>query len=536
MTATSIDAPTLRRQLLDGREIALLDVREQGVYCLGHILLAVSIPLSRLELMVRDLVPRARTRVVLCDGADGLARRAAAILAAAGYTSLSILAGGVEAWAEAGNMLFSGSNVPSKLFGEYVEYRFAPPRITVPDLKARMEAGEDMVVVDSRPFEEYARVTIPGATNLPGAELVYRLRDLAPDPKTPVVVNCGGRTRAIIGCQSLINAGIPNPVVALENGTMGWHLAGFELERGARRRTGPVSDGARDWARRAAADVARRFKVSTVTLDELERLRADEARTLYVLDVRDAQEYAAGHHPGSRPAPGGQLVQATDVYVGTRNARLVLVDDTEARATMTASWLVQMGWPEVAVLAGGIGGIGKDGLESGPHAAPCPEAEAVTIDAVPVPELERMMAADGALVVDFADSLAFRAGHIAGAWWAIRARIEDALERLPKAASYVVTADDDRLALLAANDMAARVAVPVRVLAGGTAAWQAAGLPMARGHDNLAAEVDDLHYHAIDHESGVEEAMRDYLEWEIALIDRLAEDGTLVFPDFAPRC
>ena len=531
MTATLIDAPTLRRHLLDGGEIALVDVREQGVYCQGHILLAVSIPLSRLELMVRDQVPRAAARVVLCDGADGLARRAAETLARAGYTELSILEGGVGAWAEAGFVLFGGFNVPSKLFGEYVEHRFTVPRITIADLKARMETGGDMVIVDSRPFDEYTRVTIPHAANLPGAELVYRLRDLAPDPETPVVVNCGGRTRAIIGCQSLINAGIPNPVVALENGTMGWHLAGFELERGAKHHAGPVSGGALDWARRAAADVARRFKVPTISRDELERLRADSARTLCVLDVRDPQEYAAGHLPGSRPAPGGQLVQATDVYVGTRNARLVLVDDTEARAMMTASWLVQMGWPEVFVLAGGIG---TDGLETGPHAAPCPEAEAVTIGAVPVSELEGMIADGTALVVDFADSLAFRAGHIAGAWWAMRSRIEDALERLPRAASYVVTADDDRLARLAAADMAAHAAVPVRVLEGGTAAWRAAGRPMATGHDNLAAEVEDLYYRPIDRDSGVEEAMRGYLDWEIALIDRLAEDGTLSFPDFTP--
>ncbi len=530
MTATSIDAPTLKRYLLDGGEIALIDVREQGVYCQNHILLAVNIPLSRLELMVRDLVPRMATRVVLCDGADGLARRSAETLAGAGYTDISILAGGVKAWTDAGFILFGGFNVPSKLFGEYVEHRFAPPRIAIPDLKSKMEAGEDVVIVDSRPFPEYTRVTIPGSTNLPGAELVYRLRDLVPDPKTPVVVNCGGRTRAIIGCQSLINAGFPNPMSALENGTMGWHLVGFDPEHGAERRAGPVSDGTLDWARQAAADVARRFKVSTITQEALERLRADDARSLYILDVRDDREYAAGHLADSLSAPGGQLVQATDTYVATRNARLVLVDDTEVRAMMTASWLVQMGWPEVHVLAGGIG---ADGLETGPHTAPCPEAEAVAIDAVSAPELETMIARDEALVVDFADSLVFRTGHIAGAWWAMRSRIEDALKRLPKAASYVVTADDDRLARLAAADMAALTEVPVRVLDGGTAAWQTAGKSLAKGHENLTAKAEDLLYRPIDRDSGVEEAMQDYLDWEIALIDRLTEDGTLIFPDFA---
>src|SRR3954468_7316465 len=76
-----------------------------------------------------------------------------------------------------------------------------------------------MVVLDSRPFDEYQRVSIPTAVNVPGAELALRIHDLAPSPQTLVVVNCAGRTRSIIGAQSLINAGVPNKVVALRNGT-----------------------------------------------------------------------------------------------------------------------------------------------------------------------------------------------------------------------------------------------------------------------------------------------------------------------------
>ena len=95
--------------------------------------------------------------------------------------------------------------------------------------------GVRLVILDSRPYEEYHRMNIPGGIDAPGAELVYRVHDLAADPDTLVVVNCAGRTRSIIGAQSLINAGIPNKVVALKNGTMGWHLAGLELERGQTR-------------------------------------------------------------------------------------------------------------------------------------------------------------------------------------------------------------------------------------------------------------------------------------------------------------
>ena len=78
-------------------------------------------------------------------------------------------------------------------------------------------------------MQEFTKMNIPGAYCCPGAELVYRVSDASIDSETMVVVNCAGRTRSIIGCQSLINAGVPNPVVALKDGTMGWHLAGFEL-------------------------------------------------------------------------------------------------------------------------------------------------------------------------------------------------------------------------------------------------------------------------------------------------------------------
>jgi rhodanese-related sulfurtransferase len=86
-----------------------------------------------------------------------------------------------------------------------------------------------MVVLDARRFDEFNTMCIPGGTSVPGAELVLRVRELAPDPRTQVIVNCAGRTRSIIGTQSLVNAGIPNPVAALRNGTIGWTLAGLGL-------------------------------------------------------------------------------------------------------------------------------------------------------------------------------------------------------------------------------------------------------------------------------------------------------------------
>src|SRR5215208_5420489 len=179
MTETRrIGAAALRAMLLDGEELALLDVREERIFSESHLLFARSVPLSRLELRMARLVPRRATRIVLVDDADGLAERAAKVLAAAGYSDISVLDGGNAAWAAAGFELFSGVNVPSKAFGEFVEHASATPSIAADELDQLIRAGTDMVVLDSRPFDEYQRVSIPTAVNVPGAELALRIHDL----------------------------------------------------------------------------------------------------------------------------------------------------------------------------------------------------------------------------------------------------------------------------------------------------------------------------------------------------------------------
>ena len=225
--------------LADGRELALIDLREELIFSQGHLLFARSVPLSRLELRFARLVPRRATRIVLCDDADGLVERAADILRAPATPTSPCSTAALPPGPTAGFELFSGVNVPSKAFGEFVEHASGTPSIAADELDRLMRDGTDMVVLDSRPFDEYQRVSIPTAVNVPGAELVLRIRDLAPSPETLVVVNCAGRTRSIIGAQSLINAGVPNKVVALRNGTMGWTLAGLACDSGksaARRR------------------------------------------------------------------------------------------------------------------------------------------------------------------------------------------------------------------------------------------------------------------------------------------------------------
>src|SRR3569623_990032 len=325
--------------LTDGEELALIDVREELVYSQNHLLWARSVPLSRIELRFARQVPRKATRIVLVDDGDGLAARAEAILTSAGYSDVAYLEGGVAGWEKAGLITFSGMHVPSQAFGDFVEHDSGTPSVSAQELDAMLRSGTNMKVLDSRPFDEFNRVSIPTGIDVPGAELVLRVRDIVPSPDTTIVVNCAGRTRSIIGAQSLIDAGVPNKVVALRNGTMGWHLAGLQTASGETARCPAVTDKGLTWARDAARKVAEKFGVQRIDPAGVARFTADAARTTYVFGVRDPADYRRGHFPGAVSAPGGQLVQATDTFAGTLGARIVLSDDRQARALMSGAWL-----------------------------------------------------------------------------------------------------------------------------------------------------------------------------------------------------
>src|SRR5258706_11325 len=178
-------------------------------------------------------------------------------------------------------------------------------------------AKANIAILDVRRFDEYATMNIPGSISVPGAELVVRAGRAAPDPETTIIVNCAGRTRSIIGTQSLINAGVPNKVLALRNGTIGWTLAKHELEHGADRR-GEV--GAFEGAKANAREVAYRAGVRHLGPEEANALKAQTHRSLYFVDGRAAKDYAAGHIPGFRHYPGGQLVQEIDMAAPVRGA------------------------------------------------------------------------------------------------------------------------------------------------------------------------------------------------------------------------
>ncbi|MBU9845528.1 rhodanese-like domain-containing protein [Rahnella ecdela] len=517
----------LHNALRVGHEVALVDVREEAAFATGHPLFAANLSLSKLELEVLDRIPNRRTAIILYDNGEFYdaargerkAVRAAEFLKSQGYQNIALLAGDLAGWREAGGEIFIDVNAPSKAFGEWVEHHYHTPSLSAEQVLALQQQGANIAVLDVRRFDEFQAMSIPGGVSVPGGELALRIRDVVPDEKTHIVINCAGRTRSIIGTQSLINAGVTQPVTALRNGTIGWTLAGQTLAHNQVAHFPDLSESARVFALKGAQALAIRAGVHYVTLSQVLDWQRDDTRTLYLFDVRTADEFRAGHLAGSRHVAGGQLVQETDHTATVRGARIVLVDNDGVRARMTASWLAQMNW-EVYVAD-----VQPDNLtEQGDWQAqvtPAPAVESVKPD-----QLLNWLSDENTGVIDLTTSANFLNRRIPGAIWTTRANIPQIIAAQPDKQRWVITCTSGLLARYAVTEVAALTGKEVYLLEKGTVGWIAAGLPLERGKSAYLDNVQDRYKRPYEGTNVSPQAMQDYLDWEYGLVAQLEKDGT----------
>ena len=511
------DAHRVADCLRGSHEHVLMDVREEGVFAEGHLFYAASVPLSRMELKLPRCVPRRDTCIVLLADDFSVIARAVLVLNQGGYSQLYALRGGQDAWRQAGYRLFSGIYVPSKAFGEVVEHHALTPRMKVSEAKQLLAGSEHHLFIDCRPEAEFQDFTFKGALNCPGADLLLRLPAQA--QACTVVVNCAGRTRSIIGAQSLINAGLSNQIYALENGTMAWHLEGGQLQPGESPVMPLPPRHEIELASLRACELAQSLHIPWIDSVQLWVMTAQTDRTTYCFDVRLPSDHAHSHLPGFVSAPGGQLVQSTDHYAPVRRARMVLFDTDQVQAPMTAHWLVQMGW-EVYLLK----------TPQPPYRSPDPwppwpvvPAASRALTALTYLELKKQ---HPVMLIDCDDSRAYRREHLREAHWMTRSRIPDMRSTFDTATWYVFTSADGHLAAWAAGDAQALGLRAAYLEEGSRVAAVQIGTETER---RLLCSTDDAWYSPYQLDSGVSEAMRRYIEWEIDLLIQLDEEPGVHF-------
>jgi rhodanese-related sulfurtransferase len=507
--------------MASNRAHAVFDVRERGEFNACQISRATSLPRSQIEFRIAGLVPNRRLPIVLYDEGGERAIRAARTLLDLGYSDVSILQGGLAGWKEKGLPTASGVNVASKSFGERVHRDRSIPEITPVELKRLQEEGSRLMILDARTPEEYRRFCIPGGVNVPGGDLILWAEELRHKTDTTLVVNCAGRTRGIIGTATLRRLGLDN-VRALKNGTMGWVLAGLDLESKPTREVPPPPVTSRERASGLAAQIAKEEGIPWISADELFDPGWSEGTAVtYLIDVRSESEYKAGHAAGSLNIPGGQAVQRADDFIAVRRGRIVFISDEASRAVMAAYWYRGMGFPDVRVLRGGLAEWRKRGgsIVTGEEPdEPLGLDRARKSARLLAPgEADAFLQSSNHVVLDVGSSVDYTAGHLPGATWLSRGWLEiKCADQFPdKSQPILLSCPDGRHSTLAALALSELGYRNVFVLDGGVLAWVRAGFATEAGLTDSLAEPSDVV--VSPSVKGDKEEMERYLQWELKL-------------------
>ena len=490
-TINSIAYREIKAELEAGGELALIDVRDKADYVTGHLWPAINIPFSRLELSVQRFVPRTTTRIILCHSNDSITRRAALSLSHLGYTNIVRFKENTGNLGSSDYPMIKGDYALAHSFGYHIESYYQTPAINADQLSKKLNAGEDVLVIDSRSPTDYKKASLPHSINIPVEEVILKVPDLILNEKTQIVVHCAGITRAALGAQTLINSSISNPVKILRDGTKGWFLNGGELISGKKFYYRDSSPESTSFAIKTAQELAEKFSFKYCSPENLNKwIRKNSNRTCYLIDVRSQEEYEQKHFPGAINIPGGELAGMTCDHLATNNASLCLIDDGQsARAEITASWMIQLGWHDVVILTQ-WSDLAE--LESGAESHVISESCIPDSQLIKSKTLKKLLDNDDVAVIDVSPSSEFQLGHINGAYWTLRSALPASMSSLAEFSDIVITDSDGLMAQFVANELKRFTHQNLLVLDGGNKAWVTDGLSMSDDMEGVLCEVNDI--------------------------------------------
>jgi rhodanese-related sulfurtransferase len=299
------------------------------------------------------------------------------------------------------------------------------PQVSAKELTERRQRGERLVVIDVRTEEEFFKGHVPDAYHIPGGDLLLDLPSLPEIGDHTIVVSCAGRTRGILGAEMLRMAGVSN-VFALENGGMGWRLAGEDLQEGAGRSRPGRGGSAPAWVEQATARLAQSAQIRTLAVQDFMILR-ESGEPFYAVDIRVPREFQEGRISGSISIPAGQFALQHENFLAVRRAPVVMIADDAIRPVWAAALGQSLGFPRVFVLDGGIPAWANAGnpIDRGVKAAPVFGLSAALQQVSPIDRraLSALLERDAAHVLDVRGSGEFVSGHIPGSRWLARGRI-----------------------------------------------------------------------------------------------------------------
>ena len=508
---TKITACKVKLWLADNKEIAFIDLREISQHSDGHPFFSISIPYSVFELNLEVLVPNKKTRLILIDNNNEISSYASDKAVSLGYLNIFVVDGGITGWTREGFSLFDGINVPSKTFGELIEKKFHTPSITAKELYQKQTKNENYVIIDGRPFDEYTKMSIPKSICCPNAELALRVPFYVSDSNTEIIINCAGRTRSIIGAQTLIEFGIKNIVKALENGTQGWFLSDLNLDHNKDKILDILPDDLEiKKLKEQILNLINKKNIKIIDIPQAQELIDDKNASTFVFNVTD--------NPGKKiiskipNVPGGQLVQATDKYIGVWNSNVILIDDGDLiRAGTTAMWLKKMNF-NVYVLNNGVLEASK--LKFRQHY----NHKENTLDIINLNDLIR---SKDCTLFDVRSSQDYLDVRLKNSLWLNRSEIFE--KNIHKNKNIIIIADDLRKAFLIAKDIQHQN--------------QNCRLQVYKwSKDDLVKQPDvfdyrikkmvkkkriDFNFHTYKRHEGSKDHAEQYLKWETNLVDKM---------------